>query len=86
MTDPSTYETRAQRMARRRAEDAARREACVHRYDRPRWAGILGWRNDCSKCGDMFVPDRHAPDDGCEYHPEINGWEAPHADTRPTHP
>lgn len=51
------------------------RAACVHRYDRPRWAGILGWRTNCSLCGGTFVPGQHTVGDGCERHPELNGHD-----------
>jgi len=58
-----------------RLRDLYRTANCSHRYDRPRWAGILGWRDDCSKCGSQYSPYDHWVDDGCEYHPNREGEE-----------
>lgn len=56
-------------LAERRRMHRERVANCNHRYDSPRWAGILGWRYDCSKCGDMFVPHLHEDCERCELHP-----------------
>lgn len=60
---------------RAREDEAANRwKTCAHRYDRVRWAGILGWRVDCSKCFHHFIPDDHDGCTTCEAHPEPLYW------------
>jgi hypothetical protein len=36
-------------------EDRARQEACAHVFGDRRFAGILGWRCYCSRCGEMYT-------------------------------